>query len=124
VDKLNIDKKIKKIIRKIMLKRTRRAEGIREISYDSIKKLIKGNSNITLVDVRSPQEYREGRIKKAINIPLYELNKRAEEVLKDKNSIIILYCACGVRSAKAYEILEEKGYTNLYCLKGGIDNIS
>lgn len=120
---MSIDKNIKKIINKIKGRKFTRTENIREISYDKLKNLIKENGNITIVDVRSPQEYREGKIRNAVNIPLYELNRNAETILKNKNSLIILYCACGARSSKAYQILEEKGYTNLYTLKGGLDSI-
>lgn len=120
---MGIDKSIKKIINKIKGRKFTRAENIREISYDTLRNLIKENGNITIVDVRSPQEYKEGKIRNAINIPVYELNKKAEMILKDKNSLIILYCACGLRSSKAYQILEEKGYTNLYTLRGGLDSI-
>ena len=76
-----------------------------------------------MVDVRSPQEFSEGRLNNAINIPLYELNKKAESILKDKGEPIILYCQAGSRSKKAYEILKQKGYIDLYTLQGGLDNI-
>lgn len=123
MNNLNIDKRIKKVIKKIRNKKTRSVTSIKEISYEKLKKLIKETTNITIVDVRSPQEFSEGRISNAINIPLYDLNKKAEILLSNKEELIVLYCTCGIRSKKAYEILEEKGYTNIYSLIGGIDNI-
>ena len=63
------------------------------------------------------------RINTAINIPLYDLNSKAYSILPNKNSTIILYCQSGTRSIQAYKILENMGYTNLYNLDGGINNI-
>lgn len=115
--------KVKEKIRKAFYKiRQTRDASIREISYESLKKLIKENANLEIVDIRSPQEFAENRIKFAINIPLYDLERRYKEMLPDKDKLIILYCQYGSRSKKAYQILEAKGYTNLYSLKGGIES--
>jgi len=118
---MKMEKKIKRMFKK--LKGTRYSRSAREISYDSLKELIKTDSNLIIVDTRSPQEFAENRIKFAINIPVYNLNREAEKALTDKNRLIVLYCQYGERSKKAYQILEEKGYTNIYSLKGGIEGI-
>ena len=115
--------KIKKMIKRIKKNHTRFNEDIREIDYENLKELIKSEEDIAIVDIRSPQEYEEKRIKYAINIPLYDLNKKAEFMLPEKSTIIVLYCGCGIRSKKAYKMLQEKGYLNLFSLKGGIDEI-
>jgi len=96
---------------------------IREISYENLYKLIKSEVNLVLVDTRSPQEFDENRINGAINIPDYEILRRANNMLPNKDMLIILYCQSGDRSRKAYYLLERLGYTNLYNLKGGLDNI-
>ena len=44
-------------------------------------------------------------------------------MLKDKKSIIILYCKTGGRSSKALKKLQKLGYENVYNLKNGLDNI-
>ena len=120
---MNIEEKIKKIILKITKKKSKRFENIREIDYETLKNLIKTSNDITLVDVRSPQEYSEKKINTAINIPLYELDAYSNKLLPNKDSLIVLYCQAGLRSKKAYKILQDKGYTNLYSLEGGLDNI-
>ena len=102
---------------------TRSISKIREICYEDLKKMIKNHKNTIIVDIRSPQEYSEKRIRNAINIPFYDLKKIYKEILLDKNKIIILYCEYGIRSKKAYDFLEEKGYKNVYSLKGGIDSV-
>ncbi|MCI8519766.1 MAG: rhodanese-like domain-containing protein [Clostridia bacterium] len=75
------------------------------------------------MDVRSPQEFAENRINGAINIPDYEILRKAKYTLPNRDGLIILYCQSGDRSRKAYFLLERLGYTNLYNLKGGLDNI-
>lgn len=75
------------------------------------------------MDVRSPQEFAENRINGAINIPDYEILRKAKYMLPNRDGLIILYCQSGDRSRKAYFLLERLGYTNLYNLKGGLDNI-
>ena len=57
----------------------------------------------------------------SINIPLYEIEKRAESILINKEAIIITYCSAGIRSKKALKILRKMGYKNLYTIEGGIN---
>jgi len=85
-----------------------------------IMNIVKNNKNVVLLDVRSKQEYDEGHLRGAINIPLYELEYRAENELGDKNCIIISYCSAGIRSKKAIEILKKMGYRNLYNVEDGV----
>lgn len=93
------------------------------LSLNEIKEIIKNNENAILVDVRSRQEYLEGHLNGSVNIPLYELEQCCERTLKDKETIIIVYCQYGARSKKAIMILKRHGYRNLYHLKGGLDAI-
>ncbi len=94
----------------------------KEISYDVLKKLTKDNE-VVLIDVRSNQEYEEGHLNGAINLSVYNIKNKIENLVKDKEKIIILYCSSGNRSKKAKEILENLGYNNVYNLKKGIDNL-
>lgn len=93
-----------------------------EISYDVLKKLTK-NQEVMLIDVRSNQEYEEGHLNGAINISVYNIKNKIEDFVKNKEQLIILYCSSGHRSKKAKEILEKIGYTNVYNLKNGIDDL-
>lgn len=89
---------------------------IKEISFEDIKK-----DNYILVDVRARKEYIEGHLNGAINIPLFDIKKKCNN-LKKKDKIIV-YCQSGIRSRKAIKILENLGFENVYNLKGGLDNI-
>ena len=75
-----------------------------------------------LIDVRSNQEYREGHLQGAINIPDFEIAKRVQKEIPKKNQLIILYCQYGGRSQNAITIMKKLGYTNIYNLYGGLDS--
>lgn len=120
---MKFEEKIKKVMGKLKISKTRSSTEIKEIDYERLKEEIKTNGNLSLIDIRSPQEFAENRIRFAMNIPLYDLNTHIERTIPDKNRFIVLYCEYGLRSKKAYRILEQKGYTNVYSLKGGLEGI-
>ena len=76
-----------------------------------------------LLDVRSNQEYKEGHLQGAINIPDYELKNRIQKEIPKKNQSIVIYCQYGGRSRNAYNMMKNMGYTNIYNLSGGLDMI-
>lgn len=78
------------------------------------------DKNITIIDVRTKEEYESGHIKGAINIPDTEIEN---EVNYDKDKAIAVYCRTGVRSSEAAKTLEKMGYTKIYDL-GGITNMN
>ena len=94
-----------------------------EIDYEIVKSIIKNDNEAIILDVRSPQEYKEKHLDGAINIPVYNLERDANHILNNKKCTIIVCCQSGNRSKKAIEILEAEGYKNLYNLAGGLDNI-
>ena len=71
-----------------------------------------------LVDVRTPDEYAEGFIAGAVNIPLQELPKHLD-LLPDLNQNLVVYCGSGHRSAIAMTALNLLGYQNVRSLIGG-----
>lgn len=107
---------------KNMFKKTRNFEDT-SIDYKSAKMILKNDKEAKLVDVRSPQEYKEDHLPSSINIPLYKLEEQCQTFLPNINMAIIVYCQSGNRSNKAVEILQSKGYTNIYNIEGGLDNI-
>ena len=94
-----------------------------DIDIEELRQILNTNPNTILLVVRSPQEYKEGHLSGATNIPLYELDISCEQKLKDKSDIIIVYCQSGIRSKKAIKILKKKNFKNLYHLKEGLDGI-
>ena len=94
----------------------------REISYKKMQEMLKKDTSIILLDVRSKQEFNEGHLNGAINIPLYDLESKIDS-LPDKTRTIIIYCASGYRSKQAKNKLENIGYEKVYNLKNGLDGI-
>jgi len=70
------------------------------------------------VDVRTVEEYKQGHVPGAINIPVQVLADRLNEVPKDKQ--VYVYCESGVRSAKAAKLLATSGFTNIENMGDGM----
>ena len=91
-----------------------------EINFEQLKNMV--SKGAILIDVRSPQEFKEGHLPGAINIPEYEIRKVKNEMPK-LNQQIVVYCQYGGRSREAYNMLRKMGYTNVYSLKGRLEMI-
>ena len=81
--------------------------------------LLENDDNVSLLDVRSIEEYKEGHLRDARLIPLQTLSSNLHMLKADKNKKIIVYCRSGSRSVSASRILESQGFTPLN-VKGGI----
>lgn len=75
-------------------------------------------SQVTLVDVRTPDEYALGTIPGAINIPLDDLRERLADI--PENQPVYLFCGVGLRGYLASNILKSKGYPDVRNLIGGL----
>lgn len=76
--------------------------------------------DVQLIDVRTPEEFKEGNIPTAQNID-YNSPTFDEDITKlDKTKPVILYCKSGGRSAKCAKKMEEAGFVKVYDLDGGI----
>ena len=91
-----------------------------DVTMEQLQKMQQDGALI--VDIRSPQEYKEGHINGAISIPEYEIRRNAIRVIPNKNQVIITYCGTGIRSKNAMRILQRLGYTNVYNLYKGTEN--
>ena len=90
----------------------------KDITKEDLEAYIKQGAII--IDVRSPQEYREGHVDGAISIPDYQIKKEIEKQIQNKDELIVVYCTTGHRSQKAQQILENMGYINVYNVYEGI----
>ncbi len=75
--------------------------------------------NVTVLDVREPDEHAEGALIGALHIPRGHLEAQVEGRIVDKDAPVIVYCAGGVRSAFAARTLGELGYSNVVSMAGG-----
>ncbi|MBK6348379.1 MAG: rhodanese-like domain-containing protein [Steroidobacteraceae bacterium] len=72
--------------------------------------------HLLVLDVRTPQEYAEGHVPGAVNVPYDQLASRLAQVPKDKD--VVLYCKSGRRAGIAADVLAANGYTRLSHLEG------
>ena len=101
-------------------------ENNREAAYMNItaeeaKQIMDSETGYIILDVRTQEEYDQGHIPGAIVISHEQIADRAEEVLTDKDQLILVYCRSGRRSKLAAQILAELGYTNIKEFGGILD---
>ncbi|MBM4765182.1 rhodanese-like domain-containing protein [Bacillus sp. B15-48] len=94
-------------------------EGYENISITEAKQLI-DDSEVTILDVRTPEEYNEGHIPNATLLPLQELEGRLNELNKEETFLIV--CRSGNRSTQASKMLTEHGFANVYNMTGGMND--
>ncbi|MDF2589255.1 MAG: Rhodanese domain protein [Anaerocolumna sp.] len=92
-----------------------------KITSEEANEMMEDDNSITILDVRTAEEYNSGHIEGAINIPDTEIVDKALELLDDKTDTILVYCRSGRRSALAAANLVKLGYTNVYDFGGIID---
>ncbi len=90
---------------------------MKEVTVQELKDMMDRNEEFQLIDVREPFEYEVSNLN-GVNIPLAGILIEAEKVAKDIP--VIIQCRSGKRSAQAVMLLEQKGYSNLANLQGGI----
>ncbi len=85
----------------------------KQISTEAAVEMMADETNYIILDVRTPEEYAEGHIENAINIPNETIGSNDIEELPDKNQLIMIYCRSGNRSKQAADKLVKIGYTNI-----------
>jgi hydroxyacylglutathione hydrolase len=93
------------------------------ISAESLyNRITTGITTISLVDVRTPNEFADSHIEGAINIPAPDLRTRYKELNPDKPTYLI--CGTGNRSSLAASILKRHGFKEVYNIAGGMTGYS
>jgi phage shock protein E len=93
--------------------------GIKHMNVENAQELVKDLA-VTILDVRSPEEFAQGHLQKARLIPVGEIANRIGELSSLKDKKILVYCHAGNRSAVASRILMKNGFTSVENLDGGI----
>ncbi len=91
------------------------AGRVKTINWKELSQAHSGN--ITLIDVRTPEEHELGHIEGSINIEVDKIRERMDEIPRDKK--IIIYCGVGIRGYFAARILIQNGFENVHNLSGG-----
>src|SRR3984893_8356994 len=94
-------------------------KSIKQIDIEEARRMIEKPGTV-LVDVREPDEWRQGHIPQAVAISRGFLELRVEEKIPDHKTPVILQCASGTRSLLAARTLRELGYENVYNMTGGL----
>ena len=94
---------------------------LEKINAKEAKEMMDSSEDYVILDVRTQEEYQEGHIEGAILLPDYDITAKAETVLENKDTTILVYCRSGRRSALAAQALSNLGYTKVYDFGGIID---
>ena len=89
-----------------------------KIDAEAAKTMLDQETGIVLVDVRRPDEYSQGHIPGAINIPNETIGTAAQDALPNKETTLVVYCRSGVRSHQASGKLVDLGYRAVYDMGG------
>ena len=100
---------------------TEQKSGYKQVSMEDGLELMEADSDYILLDVRRDDEFEEGHIPGAINIPNESIGTEEIAELPDKNQTIYVYCRSGNRSKQALQKLVNLGYMNVIEIGGIID---
>ena len=92
-----------------------------QITPEEAKKIMDSGEEHIILDTREQYDFDVGHIPGAILIPYTEIENKADEMLPDKDKLILVYCRSGRRSKIAAESLAKLGYTNVKEFGGIID---
>lgn len=95
-------------------------KNIQVLAPDAFASKIKVETNLQLIDVRTPEEYQKDHINQAQNINWNDSKFEDQIVKLDKTKPVFVYCLAGGRSAKAAQKLSDLGFTQIYDLEGGM----
>lgn len=93
--------------------------GNKAISPSEMTNLINREDAVVL-DIRKSNEFSEGHIINAMNIPHDEFESSAKKLEKHKKSPVVLYCQSGNESSRITRALKQSGFENVSFLKGGL----
>ncbi|MHC1697939.1 MAG: rhodanese-like domain-containing protein [Geobacteraceae bacterium] len=92
------------------------------ISTEQLKQFVDQKETMTLIDARTPAEYREAHISGSVNIPEKEFEETKQHLPAEKDSLLVFYCngvKCG-KSKKVARLVRPLGYTNILIYSEGI----
>jgi len=101
-----------------MLGLNKRAK-VQQIDGDTLNEFMKDKTvRRQYIDVRTPQEFKSGKVKGFKNIPVQDLKQRIKELKEDEP--VVLICATGSRSFFAGRVLAKAGFTSIYNVQRGL----
>ncbi len=100
----------------------KKVTNLQNLKAEEAATILTKAKDITLVDVRTPEEFKEGHIKGAKNIDVNIPDFKNEIAKLDTQKPIFVYCQSGNRSTKAIKELQDLGFPKIYHLENGISD--
>lgn len=94
------------------------AEPVKNVTSDEAAKLVAENK-VTVLDVRTPEEFEEGHIKGAKNVDIMDKGFEKKLATVDKSKPVLVHCQAGGRSKRSLPKLEQAGFGQIYHLEEG-----
>lgn len=97
--------------------------NVTTITQQTLLDKIASNSPLLILDVRTPEEYAEGHVPNAINIPHTEIKQQVSQIAQaaTEGKEIVIYCRSGRRAGYAEEVLQSSGIHSLQHLEGDMN---
>ena len=95
-----------------------------DVDVNQAASALQTQKNVVVLDVRTPDEYKNGHLKDAVNINLYDPNFKTKLALLDKSKTYVVHCAAGLqngRSRKATTVMDSLGFQQVKHLNGGFN---
>jgi rhodanese-related sulfurtransferase len=90
----------------------------KDVVSREVKTVLGTNKNVYLIDVRTPQEFSQGRLPGAVLIPIGEFERHVAKI--PRNKTIVVYCTVGARSKPVARYLSQLGYKDVYNMTDGL----
>ncbi len=94
------------------------ADQVQHVDANGAAKLLE-KGGVTVVDVRTKDEFSEGHLKDAVNIDLLEPNFEEQLSKLDKSKPVLVHCQAGGRSTRSLKLFEKLGFSQIIHLDGG-----
>lgn len=98
--------------------RNNSSSSFKNIDAPTLCSMLK-DKNVKVIDVRTPGEVSQGKIKHATNINVNSPDFKQKVANLDKSKTYVVYCRSGMRSARACRMMGKMGFGDLYNLQGG-----
>ncbi|MCP4450321.1 MAG: rhodanese-like domain-containing protein [Planctomycetes bacterium] len=89
-----------------------------EVPQDTLLKYLEEDRDMCILDVRSPQEYAQGHVPRAIHMDYQKISTHIEDLEPHRRKDLIVYCGHGMRAQMAMTVLQRAGFTRVYHLEG------
>ena len=90
-----------------------------DITVEELKQKLDNKEKFIFIDVREPHEYEEFNLNAKL-VPLGNIMQAIEELEEIKDEEIVVHCRSGARSAAAQNLMQQRGFTNVRNLIGGV----